>query len=1802
MALAITIPTLGATVTTTTPLVVAAGVDVGGLLPLLGGSGVGVTATVAGATIDNGGQIVSTDVLTILGAPAADAVDLDAGGTVNNGLGATIKGTANGITVAVGAGVIDNATTTSAIIGAADGIAASANTAVTNLGSIVGTAGKGVAMTAGGTVTNTAGTVTGALDGVSITGTPAATPSAVTNTGTISATAAGGIGVALDTGTLANGTGGTIAAAAAGGIGVTIGTGTLTNAATGAITGALDGLDTTGSAAVTNAGTIAGKAGAGVVQAAGTLLNQAAGVVTGATDGVDAAGATAVTNAGTILGTAGKGVAMTAGGTVTNTAGTVTGALDGVSITGTPAATPSAVTNTGTISATAAGGIGVALDTGTLTNGTGGIIAAAAAGGIGVTIGTGTLTNAATGAITGALDGLDTTGSAAVNNAGTIAGKTGAGVIQAAGTLLNQAAGVVTGATNGVDAAGTTAVTNAGTILGTAGNGVALAAGTLTNGAGGAVTGAVDGVLGTGTSAVTNAGTILGKAGDGVSAAAGTVTNAVGGAITGALAGVSMAAPGTVTNLGTISTTGAGGIGVNLLNGGVVVDSGTISGTTAAGTPGGVAVNLGGTGGSKLVLDPGAVLNGVAQATGTGNTLEIAAGTVPRVLADLGTTIAGFDMTKVDPNATAEVLGAVTQPGTITVGAGATLKLDAAVGAGTTVNLAGTGATLDIGDPAAFAGTIAGLANGGKVDLTGLAPGATVSYAPGTGLTVTSPTGTATIIPVTLPAGVSLSLDPSNTGVTVSAGGTGTSITIPVASTPVTVTSGSGTTTATTPVGTVTLPVGVTTAPTGTTVTSPVGTVTLPVGVTTGAGGTTVTTPLGSVTTGAGTTTIPTPVGTITLPVGVSMGTGTGTGTGTSTGGTTITSPAGTVTVPVGGTITLPGAAGGGSTISALAGGSSSLTTTSPTGAQSTQTIASGSTIAAGTGLAAGDVITIDPFASFRGHGDFLIGGHVAAGSGVKSVTLTAIIDDAPNTTAQGTATVLGTATVASDGSYTFVDHVGAHLQGFITATETDGLGSTTSVQSPYSLQAGLHRAGGYVAEQDLYTPDGSDYVSRRDYKRDGSSKVDVHAAARPSRADFFDTFHNGGAPDNTFVFTQGHGLDTITGFRVGGADHDTISLAGSADAGRSRRCSPTRHHVKGGVRDHRSRPGRHGQARGRHQGGAEGQPVGLHLPRLTIALRPTTEAARRKPGGPRASGPVAADVPPRGSRRRGLGAVDGTNSQFGRSKAIGRRKLSHNGRPGALGRHQGRDMNQTVNFRQTLEGSPHPRGVLWDGRGTNVTLFSAHATKVELCLFDSSGEKETDRIELPEYTDQVFHGYFRDVKPGQLYGFRVHGPYEPMQGHRFNPNKLLLDPYARTHVGELKWNPAVFGYTMETGDDLTFDDRDSAPFMPKCVVADMHKPHLPEGQKPKHFWSNSLFYEAHVRGLTQRHPAVPENLRGTYAGLATPEVLKHIKSLGVTAVELLPVHTFVNDDFLIDRGLSNYWGYNSIGFFAPHPLYAADPAERRAGVQGHGDPLPRGGPRSHHGRGVQPHGRGQREGVDAVLQGHRQRLLLPAHPGPEALLHQRHRHGEHLQPAPPARDADGAGFAALLGPGDERRRLPLRPRLHAGARAAGLRPPLRLPAELPVRPRAGRREDDRRALGHRAGRLPGRQLPARLGRVERQVPRRRARLLARRAAGRQRHLAALRLRGHVQPRGAPPLGLRQPHHGARRLHAEGPRLLQRASTTRRTARTTTTAPPTTAPGTAAPRARPTTRRSSSCATSRCATSCRRCCSPRARR
>jgi glycogen operon protein len=243
-------------------------------------------------------------------------------------------------------------------------------------------------------------------------------------------------------------------------------------------------------------------------------------------------------------------------------------------------------------------------------------------------------------------------------------------------------------------------------------------------------------------------------------------------------------------------------------------------------------------------------------------------------------------------------------------------------------------------------------------------------------------------------------------------------------------------------------------------------------------------------------------------------------------------------------------------------------------------------------------------------------------------------------------------------------------------------------------------------------------------------------------------------------------------------------------------------------------------------------------------------------------------------------------------------------------------------------EGLPHPRGATWDGRGVNFALFSANATKVELCVFDDRGEREVQRLELPEYTNEIWHGYVEGLGPGTIYGYRVHGPYEPDAGHRFNPHKLLLDPYARAHIGALTWNPACYGYTIGAdGDDLTFDERDSAPFVPKCVVVDPDFDWRRETVWAPVPWDRTVLYEMHVRGYTMRHPAVPEHQRGTFAGLATREVIEYVKSLGVTSVELLPVHTFINDSHLLEKGLTNYWGYNSIGFFAPDPRYASDHA-----------------------------------------------------------------------------------------------------------------------------------------------------------------------------------------------------------------------------------------------------------------------------------
>jgi glycogen operon protein len=235
--------------------------------------------------------------------------------------------------------------------------------------------------------------------------------------------------------------------------------------------------------------------------------------------------------------------------------------------------------------------------------------------------------------------------------------------------------------------------------------------------------------------------------------------------------------------------------------------------------------------------------------------------------------------------------------------------------------------------------------------------------------------------------------------------------------------------------------------------------------------------------------------------------------------------------------------------------------------------------------------------------------------------------------------------------------------------------------------------------------------------------------------------------------------------------------------------------------------------------------------------------------------------------------------------------------------------------------GQPYPLGATWDGAGVNFALFSEHATKVELCLFDSvDSREESHRIPMPERTDLVWHGYFPDVVPGQLYGYRVHGPYEPAIGHRFNPNKLLLDPYAKLIGRRLAWDDSLFGYQVGQ-DDTTFDERDSAPFAALARVVD---PAFTWGddRPPRTPWHKTFIYEGHVKGLTMRHPEVPEHLRGTYAGVAAEPILRHLSDLGVTAIELLPVHHHADDRYLEEKGLVNYWGYNSLSFFAPHSSY----------------------------------------------------------------------------------------------------------------------------------------------------------------------------------------------------------------------------------------------------------------------------------------
>jgi isoamylase len=247
--------------------------------------------------------------------------------------------------------------------------------------------------------------------------------------------------------------------------------------------------------------------------------------------------------------------------------------------------------------------------------------------------------------------------------------------------------------------------------------------------------------------------------------------------------------------------------------------------------------------------------------------------------------------------------------------------------------------------------------------------------------------------------------------------------------------------------------------------------------------------------------------------------------------------------------------------------------------------------------------------------------------------------------------------------------------------------------------------------------------------------------------------------------------------------------------------------------------------------------------------------------------------------------------------------------------------MNQSQ--RKVSVGHFTPLGAKWEGSGVNFAVFSAHATAVEICLFDEFGEQELERIKLPNYRQHTFYGHIDGLSPGTLYGLRVYGPYLPKQGHRFNPNKLLIDPYARQLKGELKWDDSLFGYTIGEG-DLSFDTRDSAPYMPKCVVTGPMVSNQPPLELCRRPLTEGLIYEAHVKGLTKLHPQIPPEERGTFVGLAHESVYTHLKKLSVSALELLPIQSFVNDRYLVEKSLSNFWGYQPLCYFAPNSQYMA--------------------------------------------------------------------------------------------------------------------------------------------------------------------------------------------------------------------------------------------------------------------------------------
>ncbi len=496
--------------------------------------------------------------------------------------------------------------------------------------------------------------------------------------------------------------------------------------------------------------------------------------------------------------------------------------------------------------------------------------------------------------------------------------------------------------------------------------------------------------------------------------------------------------------------------------------------------------------------------------------------------------------------------------------------------------------------------------------------------------------------------------------------------------------------------------------------------------------------------------------------------------------------------------------------------------------------------------------------------------------------------------------------------------------------------------------------------------------------------------------------------------------------------------------------------------------------------------------------------------------------------------------------------------------------------------GRPYPLGATWDGSGTNFALYSEHATAVELCLFDSAdSELESYRIALREQTDMVWHAFLPDIVPGQIYGFRVHGPYAPTEGHRFNPHKVLLDPYGKAIARETRWADEMWGYHV--GDpqaDLSFDDRDNARFAPLAAVVDEaftwgddRPPNIP--------WNKTIIYEMHVKGFTKLHPDVPENLRGTYAGLSSEAAIKYLKNLGITAVELLPVHEHIDDRHLVERGLVNYWGYNTLGFFAPEPQYASTTQSGDA-VREFKTMV-----RNLHAAGIEVildvvynhTAEGNQLGPTLSFRGIDNAGYYRLSPDEPRYYMDYHRLRQHAQHAKSARAAADHGQPALLGHRHARRRLPLRFGQHAGPRTARSGQAGRVLRHHPPGPGDLAGEADCRAVGSGRRRLPGRQLSGVVVGVERQISRLHSAVLER---GRRRGLGirhavlparAISMSGAVA--GRTPASTSSPPTTASRSTTWSPTT---TSTTKPTARTIATAPTTTSVGTAAPKAPPTNR------------------------